>query len=495
MTPSVRGEARDCPRLMISGLRGGSGKTFLTIGLIAELRSRGLAVAPFKKGPDYIDPAWLGEAAGRPCRNLDAYLMSSDVIRRSVAESSVGADLVIVEANHGFHDGLGANAEGSSAELARELQTPVILVVDCTRATRTVAAMVLGCQKMDPDAPIAGVILNRTGTKRQEHAIRGAVEQVCGVPVLGCVPKIHDLALPERHLGLLTPAEHPERERPTEAAREAVAKHVDVVTVMDLAQKAPELRWSRAAQAEGHAWATTSVRIGVIRDSAFTFYYPENLEALERAGAHLVFLDSMADRQLPPIDALYIGGGYPETHAAALENNTGFRASIRRAVESGMPVFAECGGLIYLAESLVVDGVAHAMTGVVPVTFELGKRPMGHGYACVVADRANPYFPIGAVIRGHEFRYSFVRSAESELIRTAFRVERGYGFDGERDGLVYRNVLASFLHIHALGCPEWAETLVRTALAFRRRSSGTAGMGCIEGACRHDLAGLHARAL
>jgi cobyrinic acid a,c-diamide synthase len=458
-----------CPRVMIAGLRGSTGKTLVALGLISTWEARGVSVAPFKKGPDYIDAAWHTRAGTRPCRNLDSYLMTEEEIRRSVGEHGGRADLALIEGNHGLFDGVGAEATASSAELAKLLEAPVILLVDCTKTTRTVAAMVLGCQHMDRELRLAGVLLNRVATPRQQKAVRTAVEEICGLPVLGSIPRLNDLTFPERHLGLLTPAEHPEVVGPIAIARQAVEEHVNLEKIRAIAESAPSLTWT--ATEEGSLPARGGVRVGVVRDSAFTFYYPENLEALERLGAEVVEVNALTDPDLPPLDALYIGGGYPETHAAALAANASFRQAVRREIEAGLPVIAECGGLIYLAEAMVMDGVAHPMVGIFPVTFELGKRPWGHGYAAVEVVEANPFFASGTILRGHEFRYSYARSARTEALRMVFRMQRGTGFDGERDGLTYRNVLASFCHFHAGGTRQWAKGVVRQAWlhAERRR--------------------------
>jgi len=478
MVTPVRAQTAACPRVMLCGLRGGTGKTLVALGLISAWEARGISVAPFKKGPDYIDPAWHTRAGTRPCRNLDTFLMSDEQIRRSVGEHGHMADVSLVEANHGLFDGVGAEATASSAELAKLLQAPVVLIVDCTKTTRTVAAMVLGCQHMDPELRLAGVLLNRVATPRQERAVRTAVEEICGLPVLGSVPRLSDLEFPERHLGLLTPAEHPAVAEPIRIARQAVETHVDLDAIRRLAASAPPLAWTE----ETEPWVEGGgLRIGVVRDSAFTFYYPENLEALERQGAEIVKVNALKDPDLPALDALYIGGGYPETHAAALAANAGFRQSLRCEIEAGLPVMAECGGLIYLGEAMVMDGVAYPMVGVFPVTFELGKRPWGHGYAVVEVDEPNPFFAPGAILRGHEFRYSYVRSARTEELRMACRMQRGTGFDGERDGLVYKNVLASFCHFHAAGTREWAAAIIRQAhfCAERRRvAAGTRAAIC-----------------
>lgn len=457
-----------CPRVMIAGLRGSTGKTLVALGLISAWGARGVSVAPFKKGPDYIDAAWHSRAGSRPCRNLDGYLMSEEQIRRSLGEHGRTADLTLIEGNHGLFDGVGAEPAASSAELAKLLGSPVVLLVDCTKTTRTAAAMVLGCQHMDSELRLAGVILNRVATARQERAVRTAVQEVCGLPLLGSIPRLSDLTFPERHLGLLTPAEHPAVAGPITIARQAVEAHVDLDRIRALAESAPPLTWTRDAEREIPT-GVRGVRVGVVRDSAFTFYYPENLEALEGEGAEIVEVNALTDPDLPPLDALYIGGGYPETHAAALAANASFRRAVRREIEAGLPVIAECGGLIYLGEAMVMDGIAHPMVGIFPVTFELGKRPWGHGYACVEVEKANPFFAPGTVLRGHEFRYSFVRDARTEDLRLAFRMRRGTGFDGERDGLTAKNVLASFCHFHAAGTREWAGAVVRQACLHAER--------------------------
>jgi cobyrinic acid a,c-diamide synthase len=463
-------------RVVIGALRGGSGKTLLTTGLLAACRARGISVAPFKKGPDYIDPAWLTHAAGRACRALDPHLMTEAALLAAVREHG-DADLVVIEGNHGLMDGIGAADAGSTAALARLLAAPVIVLVDASRATRTIAAMVLGCQLLDPELQVAGVILNRVGARRHEASIRAAVEEICGVPVLGSIPRLPDLDLPERHLGLVTPAEHREATAVVERARAIVEAHVDVDRVRHIAAAAPPLpavggttvpplpAMGADAGSPGAATPGEPARIGVVRDRAFTFYYVENLEALERLGAELVWIDALTDERLPALDVLYIGGGYPETHARALAANGALRADIRARAAAGLPVIAECGGLIYLGEAYVVDGIAYPMAGVFPVIWELGDRPAGHGYTAVEVAGDNAFFPRGTTLAGHEFRYS--RPRVTGPLAYAFRMARGHGFDGEHDGLVAGNVLASFCHFHAGGAPEWAGAVVRAA---RRRA-------------------------
>jgi cobyrinic acid a,c-diamide synthase len=343
------------------------------------------------------------------------------------------------------------------------------LVVNCTKATRTVAALVLGCKMMDEGLNIGGVILNQVANIRQESIIRTAIEREAGVSVLGCIPRIKDLPFSERHLGLLPPEEHPRARAALERLFKAVLDNVDVDSVWKLAASSPPLPPCPDARSDAVGMPGASPRIGVFRDSAFTFYYPENLEALERLGARLVDVSGLRDRELPPVDALYIGGGFPETHARELADNESFRASVRREVEDGLPIYAECGGLIFLGEAVEFGGKTYPMASVFPVTFSVGEKPQGHGYVVVEVDRPNPFFAPGTVLRGHEFHYAGVLNYRPEEVKPVFNVRRGYGFDCGRDGLVYKNVLASFCHVHALGEKAWAKALVE--LASRRMCS------------------------
>ena len=458
------------PRLVVAGLRGGSGKSVLTLGLTGAWRERDHQVRPFKKGPDYIDAAWLAQAAERLCRNLDTFLMGTDGVQAAFQRYSEPSAVSLIEGNRGLFDGMDLEGHHSTAELAKALKAPLVLTVDCTKTTRTVAAMVLGCREFDPDLHLAGVVLGQVATSRQENLLRKAVEEYTGIPVLGTVPRIADFPLFERHLGLLPPPEHPDTKEVLRITRETVRQHVNTEALLAIAQSAGPLEqvWEKdvvsLAQDEGRP------RIGVIRDAAFNFYYPENLEELERLGADLVFVDALADRTLPEIELLYIGGGFPETHAAELSSNTAFRGSLREKIESGLPVYAECGGLTYLGDSISEGGRAHPMVGVFPVDFEIARRPQGHGYVTVRVTQPNPFFEVGTQIRGHEFRYSRPVRCEWDLLEMAFDVERGNGFDGKRGGLVYKNVLATFCHVHALGTREWAAALVRGAREWRRQS-------------------------
>ena len=453
-------------RLVIAGLAGDVGKSMVSLGVIGALRARGSTVAPFKKGPDFIDAAWLGAAAGMPGRNLDTFMMPEAGILASVAEAAGSADVAVVEGNRGLFDGLDARGSHSTAHLARLIGAPVALVVDATKVTRTVAAMVMGCQAMDPELQLGGVILNRVGTSRQEAVIREAVSREAGLPVLGAIPRLKEQHLPSRHLGLVTALEHPRTLEMLEKLAEVVERHVDVGALLDLAGRAGELAPSPIPPRERPAGPRA--RIGVLRDRAFSFYYPENLRELEAAGAELVSISPLADRELPDIDALYAGGGFPEVYAAELSANGELREALRRRIEGGLPVWAECGGLMYLSRALLADGETHPMVGALPVVVEQFERPQGHGYVQARVDGANPFLAEGTELCGHEFHYSRLREEDGGRLPTVLELSRGVGVGGGRDGLRVGSAIATYTHLHALGAPEWAGGLVGAAAGSGR---------------------------
>jgi cobyrinic acid a,c-diamide synthase len=447
-------------RLAIAGLAGDTGKTLVATGLVRALCRRGLRVATFKKGPDYIDAAWLGAAAGAAARNLDTYLMPDSAIHSSLARAARASDIAVIEGNRGLFDGMDSEGSHSTAQLAKLVGAPVVLVVNVAKVTRTVAAQVLGCQVMDPRLNLAAVILNRVASNRHEAVIREAIAQTTDVPVLGAIPRTEKLELPSRHLGLVTVAEHPRSEEMLERAADLVEGFVDVGALLKVAQEAPRLEF--APENLRSVPAGSRVRIGVARDVAFSFYYPENLEELEQAGADLVFVSPTSDETLPDLDALYIGGGFPEVYAAKLAANRVFRHDLRRRIADGLPVWAECGGLMYLAQQLVTEGVAQPMVGALPIHVEQTARPQGHGYVAARVDSPNPFLTSGSLIRGHEFHYSRVTEAP-DAVRTVLAVDRGVGLGGGRDGVHVGSAVATYTHLHAAGVPEWAPAMVRAA--------------------------------
>ncbi|MDJ0831450.1 MAG: cobyrinate a,c-diamide synthase, partial [Desulfobacterales bacterium] len=375
----------EVPRIVISALRGGAGKTIISIGIIAALRNLNKPVAPFKKGPDYIDAGWLTLAAGRPCYNLDTFLLPAPKILNSFFSHASPSDIAVIEGNRGLYDGIDIAGSTSTAELAKLLNCPVIMCLDCTKTTRTVAAVVAGCRQFDSAVAIKGVILNRVAGLRHEKILTDSIEQHCGLPVIGAIPKLKRQQFPERHMGLVPTHEHDWAKNSIAAAAEMAANYLDLNRILKIALAAPVIDSANVVEADDRKNATTadnlsksdSPRIGVIKDSAFQFYYPENIEALECDGAEVVFISPLERSSLPQIDALYIGGGFPETHAGQLAANRQFREELKDLINVGLPVYAECGGLMYLGKELRLDDNTYPMVDVLPVSFNLSKRPQG----------------------------------------------------------------------------------------------------------------------
>lgn len=456
------------PRLVVAGLSGDSGKTLVSLALLFLARRLGVSTKAFKKGPDYIDSAWLSWASGGPARNLDTFLTGREKAAKTFFANSVPDGLNLIEGNRGLFDGLDAHGTHSTAELAKLLQAPVLLVVNAAKVTHSVAALVLGCMKFDPQVRIGGVILNHVSGCRHESVARGSVELECGVPVLGVLPNIEaGELLPNRHLGLVTPQEHGGIDLLREKLLAAVQGRFDAHRILELAESVPALPGCPRETSEPENGR--GLRIVYLKDSAFTFYYPENLEALESSGAELRPISALTAATLPEdLDALYIGGGFPETHARALSQNSSLLASIREHALQGLPVYAECGGLMLLAQAIRWKGNTSPMAGVLPFDVEVCTKPQGHGYVELLVDSVNPYYPVGARIRGHEFHYSRITTANSLPI-TACSVQRGTGCFGGRDGIVAGNVWASYAHVHAAGTSEWAHGLLAQARRYRNQ--------------------------
>jgi cobyrinic acid a,c-diamide synthase len=474
---------RGFPRIIIAALCGGSGKTILSVGLIAAWKKQKKSIAPFKKGPDYIDTGWLALAAGRPCYNLDSFLLEPHHIVQSFQLHTLKDDIAVIEGNRGLYDGIDLAGSTSTAELAKLIQSPVLLCVDCTKITRTMAAVISGLIRFDPQVAIKGVVLNRVAGSRHERILRDNIEHYCGIPVLGAIPKLETQIFPERHMGLVPTPEHDWAGKSIDTAARIAGEHIDLDAVYELTRDLPSFKSvsrDRPPEASRKKPAVeTKIRvvdtppdkpkIGIIKDSAFQFYYPENLDALTTAGAETAFISPLSDESLPELDALYIGGGFPETHARQLSANRRFRKQIKALAENGLPIYAECGGLMYLGEKLVLEKKSYPMAGVLPVTFDFYPRPQGHGYTVVTVVNENPFYEVGSEIKGHEFHYSRVSKWTGDEKDLVFRMQRGVGITKDKDGICYKNVLATYTHIHALGTPQWAQALVRNARAYRKK--------------------------
>ena len=458
------------PRLLISAAHKSSGKTTLAIGLARALAERGLTVQTFKKGPDYIDLMWLARASGRACVNLDPHLMHDDEIVAALARHAADADVTLVEGNKGLYDGLALDGSNSNAALARRLGLPVVLVLDARGMTRGVAPLILGYQAFDRAIRLAGVILNRLGGSRHEAKLRAVIEHYTDVPVLGAVQHDPALAMVERHLGLMPDAELDDAPARVAAMARAVTAQVDLDRVLALAGTAAPMPLV-ALPAPGSPPAGPRLRIGIARDAAFGFYYPDDLAALEAAGASLVPIDTLHDACLPMLDGLFIGGGFPETAMTALEANAALRMALRDAIEKGLPTYAECGGLMFLARSLRWGDRSAQMVGAIPGDAVMHDRPVGRGYVQLEETADFPWpgldEPQPARRLGHEFHHSSLENLPTS-VRFAYRVQRGHGVDGQHDGVCVHNLLASYAHLRHTGGNRWPQRF----LAFVRRARG-----------------------
>jgi cobyrinic acid a,c-diamide synthase len=449
-------------QLFISAAHKSSGKTTVSLGLCAALRARGLVVQPFKKGPDYIDPMWLGRAAGHACHNLDFYTMQHDEIVDAVGYYAQAADINIIEGNKGLYDGLDLDGSNSNAALAKLLNAPVVLVLDARGMTRGIAPLILGYQSFDAEIRIGGVILNQLGGSRHEAKLRAVIEHYTDVPVLGAVARKSAMEILERHLGLIPSNEQGDADRYIEQIGAAIGAQVDLDALIALAAgsappAAPERSPFSIAPLE------QPLRIGIARDEAFGFYYPGDLEAMQNAGAELVWIDMLHDTRLPAVDGLFIGGGFPESSMRALQANHGMRDSVRAAIEAGLPTYAECGGLMYLARSLRWNDAYCEMAGVIPGDVVMHQRPQGRGYVRLQATAAQPWHgkdDDGAEIAAHEFHYSALENLASPRAY-AFKVLRGAGIDGRHDGYVYKNLLACYTHQRTTRHNRWTERFLR----------------------------------
>ncbi|SLM29748.1 CbiA2 [Desulfamplus magnetovallimortis] len=508
---------KNIPGIVIAGLKGGTGKTVISLGITAAWRTLDINVAPFKKGPDYIDAGWLAQAAGRPCYNLDTFLCSTEQTLHTFHNHTQNSDIALIEGNRGLYDGIDTDGRTSTAEIAKLLNLPVLIVLDCTKSTRTMAALLMGCLHFDPHVNIMGVILNQVAGKRHEGKVRDNIKQFCNIPVFGSVPKLTSDDFPERHMGLVPSAEHELAIESLEAASKVASQYIDLDTLYksciriseeifpesaNLAvsnvvptcektqpilfnkqldkkcqppQSDPDFKPPKGADLNSQEKNTSPHNktpvIGIIKDSAFQFYYPDNLEALEARGAQLEYISPLSQQTIPDVDAIYMGGGFPETHAAQLAENESFRKAMKALAIKGLPIYAECGGLIFLGKNLTLNGRTYPMTDILPLNFGLSKRPVGHGYTTVEVVNPNPFYEVGQILRGHEFRYSSVIDIDYKDSDMAFVMQRGKGIIHKKDGFFKENVFGTYTHILAASTPEWADAIVRNALKYMKNKS------------------------
>jgi cobyrinic acid a,c-diamide synthase len=445
--------------VVVGGVSTGVGKTSVTLGVMQALRGRGLRVQGFKVGPDFIDPSFHELVTGRPSYNLDGWMCGRERVLACVARRASDAQVAVVEGMMGCFDGLDGRSEsGSTAQVAKWLAAPVVLVLDAWALARSAGAIALGFERFDPELDVAGFIANRVGGGGHGRMVLDAIASACRGAPLGAIPRDEQLVLPERHLGLVSAAEGtlvPEKLR---ALGDAVERSLDLDRLLALATPVALPPPSR------HDPPSPVARIGVARDEAFQFYYAENLEMLREAGAELVFWSPLAE-PLPDVDGLYFGGGYPELHAARLAGNVSTREAVRRFAADGRPIYAECGGLMYLAERLEdPDGVAHPMVGVLPTTVRMKPRRMALGYTEVTFTGSTPLGRADAVGRGHEFHYSTLDPVPGRVERV-YRVRQG-GAPERAEGYLVGRTLMSYIHLHFASNPALPRSFV-TACAER----------------------------
>lgn len=455
------------PRFLIAAAHKSSGKTVISTGLSRALSMRGLDVKTFKKGPDYIDPMWLGLASGHPCYNLDFNTMNGEEIRQLLGSRSKAADISVIESNKGLYDGVDLHGADSNAAMAKLLSAPVVLVVDTTGTTRGIAPLLMGYQAFDSDVNIAGVILNKTGGARHEGKLRAAVEEYTDIPVLGAVGRSEDLEIGERHLGLTTPSETGMIQGLIDTLGHRMMDSVDLDKLITIAATASELSYTDQTPVDKFA---AGLRIGVARDTAFGFYYPDDFEAFEAAGAELVFFDAINDTNLPDIDGLFIGGGFPETSMAKLEANVTIRHEIKQAINDGLPAYAECGGLMYLCETLEWHGQKREMVGVIAGNAVMCERPQGRGHTRLSPSRDCLWQIDSVPIKAHEFHYAKVESLPADT-RFGFDVKRGAGISGAHDGIVINNLMAGFCHMRNTASNPWVERFLHHVASVKARKN------------------------
>ena len=454
------------PRVFISAAHKSSGKTTLTLGLCAALHARGYAVQPFKKGPDYIDPMWLGMAAQRACYNLDFHMMEREEIEQQFARTGTSARISLIEGNKGLYDGLDLDGSNSNAALAKLLGAPVLLVIDARGMTRGVAPLILGYQAFDPEIRIAGVILNNLGGGRHESKLRAVIEHYTDVEVIGAVQHDPSLQIAERHLGLVPANEQEAARARIQYVGERVAAQVNLQRLLEMGDSAPVFGARHLPEAKT---PSAPLRIGIAHDQAFGFYYGEDLDALRAANVELVDVDTLHAQGLPEIDGLIIGGGFPEMFMDALEANTGLRTHLREAIEAGLPTYAECGGLMYLSRSLTWRGKTRQMVGVVPGETVMHERPVGRGYARL-QPTGNDRWQESASIPAHEFHYSSLENLPADSIY-AYEVTRGHGIDGQHDGYQQYNLLAGYVHRRGAGAHGWITPFLNQVRAHKTRAA------------------------
>ncbi len=441
---------------LISAANKSSGKTVLSIGISAALHKRGLTVQTYKKGPDYIDPMWLSKATGRSSYNLDFWTQSENEIKSTLNTNNQDADISLIEGNKGLHDGLAADGSNSNAALAKLLHAPVILVLDTRGTIRGVAPLLLGYQQFDPKVNIAGVILNFVGGERHAAKLRDVIERYTNIPILGVVPRNEELNLVERYLGLMPSNEDHYADTKISRIADIIADHVDLDKILAIAKNTNPIHANENQILE----KKYDVKIAYTKDEAFGFYYADDLDTFHQHGAHLIPFDTLHDQTLPDADALLLGGGFPEKRLQELSSNTKMKQAIYSAIENNMPAYAECGGLMYLSNSIQHENQRAQMVGVINGDCEMNKRPIGRGYTLLKNESHHPWnVSQDQEIPGHEFHYSKLSNLPKD-ISYAYQVNRGFGVNGNNDGIIYKNLVACYAHQRNTQQNQWISSFL-----------------------------------
>lgn len=449
------------PRIIVSGVSGKIGKTVVTSAIISLLKERGYRVQPFKIGPDFIDPSYHNIFSNLLSRNLDSIMFRKETIIASFCNTMRNADVAVIEGVFGLYDSLdGKTEKGSTAEISKTLKAPIVLIVDAERINRGLLALVKGFIDFDKNVKIAGIIINNVAHEKQKGKIVNAFrEYFKELEIVGVIYRSNTIEekMRYRHLGLIPTSERAGEIEEIIQAIKQVGQQIDIDKLVEIASDVDEI--CPSFYEEPYPKVKSNIKIGVVKDSVFSFYYPENLEYFEAFGDKVYYVDSLNDSSLPEIDLLYIGGGFPEVFAEILEKNKPLKNDIKKKYGDGLKIYAECGGLIYLSEKVkTFDGEEYMMTGLIDGYVEMHKKPVGHGYVYLSTIRDNPLTSLGQGLIGHEFHHS--RLVLKEKADFAFRVERGYGVDGTHDGIMKENLLAMYTHLHFLHNPEVFQKLM-----------------------------------
>lgn len=435
--------------LYISAIKRNSGKTTLSIAITRILTDNGYNIATFKKGPDYIDPMWLTKASKRQCFNLDFFFHGKDIVEYFYRKAD-NADFVIVESNHGLFDDIGVRGKKSNAELAKLLGLPVVLVIDVSELGRSVVPIIMGCQQFDVNLHIAGIMLNRVQNERHKQRLINAIKRYVNIPLFGVIPDNINIKIEQRHLGLASNLNDNEMNRKIQSLADSIKPYIDIELIKKCAIKIDvnKLNVNKFTQ-KAHKITNKRKLVGICYDRAFNFYYAHNLEIIEKSGGELIYISPLKDKKLPNIDCLYIGGGFPELFAGILEKNYLFKESLIKHIENGLDVYAECGGLIYLVDELIYNDKNFKMLGIIQAKAKFQKKPVAHGYTLLKKNNEmiNELHDFPTYLKGHEFHHFYLDDIE-ERYNYLYKVVRGKGIKNGFDGILYKNVLASFTHIY-----------------------------------------------